>query len=220
MDEAAAIGGIGIGIDGIEGIEAQDAPGIDRIGIADPGLDLRHREALRARRHRRARGRRARGQDRAWLVEFGLPAEPDAGMERLGLDPDQAQQAVESQQPARGHRGRALDSERPGQHELRRRAPGLGEIMGRLADAALRGRQAEAAAHRPAEPGIDRHLLRPAAFIEPAQDDEIGRLQPGLQRAPDGKAGMAAVARPQHAPGQQALQQGRPAPSLDGRDVA
>ena len=113
---------------GSSGIEPQDVPGIDRIGIADPGLDLRHREPLRARRQRRARRRRRRRHDAARLVELGLPAQPDAGMERLGLDPDEraagcraaaASARAPSARPRRAARGSApaaAPSTRPGRN--------------------------------------------------------------------------------------------------------
>jgi hypothetical protein len=54
MDENAALGGAGIGVDGIEWLEAQDLAGINGIGIAHPRLDLRHRQPARPRCHRRA----------------------------------------------------------------------------------------------------------------------------------------------------------------------
>src|SRR3546814_3720402 len=64
----------------------------------------------------------------------------------------------------------------------------LGEIMGGEADAPFRRRQAEIAPHRPAEPGIDGRVRRPAPFVEAAEDQEVGMLQPCLKRAPDGRS--------------------------------
>src|SRR3546814_16449681 len=64
-------------------------------------------------------------------------------------------------------------------------AGGLQEIMGGLAEAAFRRRQAELFAHRPAEPGIFLGLWRPGALVEAAEADAVGLLQAGFEQAPD-----------------------------------
>ena len=219
VDEAAAVGRGGIGVHGIERLEPEDAPGIDRVGIADPGFHLRHRQAQGPRVQRRRRARHHRRLDPGRLVETRLPAEPDSGVDDLRLDADQAQQAVQAQQPARGNRRRTLDPERASQHQLRRRAPGLGEVVGGKADAPLRRGKAETLAHGPAEPGIDGHLLRPGAFVESAEDDEVRGLQPRLQRSPDREPRMAAEARAHHRAGKQAVEEGGPMPALHRRRI-
>ena len=84
MDETAAFGGGRIGIERIERLEIQDMPGVDGIGIANPGLDLRHRQAGRAQRPPvGAAPARLIGATRPTSIELALPAEPDAGMQRL-----------------------------------------------------------------------------------------------------------------------------------------
>ena len=50
MDEGAALRQAGIGIERIERAQPQNVPRIDRIGIADPGLDRGDRELARPRR--------------------------------------------------------------------------------------------------------------------------------------------------------------------------
>ncbi len=50
---------------------------------------------------------------------------------------------------------------------------------------------------------------RPGALVEPAQDQEIGVLQPGFERAPDREPGMAAEARPHDLPGHQGFEEMR-----------
>ena len=67
VQHRAAQARIGVGAQRVERAQAQDVPGVDRIGVADQRLDLGDRQLLRARRDRRARrGARARcAPDRA-----------------------------------------------------------------------------------------------------------------------------------------------------------
>src|SRR5206468_10795384 len=58
MDGDAEIGAAGSGIELVQRFEIEDMPGIDRIGVAQPGLDLRHRKPARARGKWRPRCRR------------------------------------------------------------------------------------------------------------------------------------------------------------------
>ena len=117
------------------------------------------------------------------------------------------QERIEPQQPARGHGRRAIDALGAGQQHFGR-AHRLLEIVGGKADLALRRRQAEALAHRAVEPGIDRAFRRPGAFVEAAQDQQVGLLQARFQRPPDGEARMLAEARP-HRHARQQLQHQR-----------
>ena len=77
----------------------------------------------------------------------------------------------------------------------------LGEIVGGKADAALRRAEPERLAHRPAEPRARLLRPRPHAFVEAAQDHQIGLLQPRFERAPDEQARMERRARPHHLAG-------------------
>src|SRR6516162_4689294 len=49
MDRDAEIGPAGVGIEFVEWLELEDMAGINRIGVAQPSLDLGHRELARAR---------------------------------------------------------------------------------------------------------------------------------------------------------------------------
>ena len=58
VDEAAAVGGAGVGLQRIQRAKIQDLTGIDRIGLAHPQLDPGDGKLSRARLERRARFRR------------------------------------------------------------------------------------------------------------------------------------------------------------------
>ena len=55
MNGGAELGAAGIGVEFVQSPQPEDMAGIDRIGIAQPGLDLRHRKLSRPRRERRTR---------------------------------------------------------------------------------------------------------------------------------------------------------------------
>ena len=55
VDRDAEIGAAGVGVELVERLELEDVAGVNRIGVAQPGLDLRHRELARARGERRPR---------------------------------------------------------------------------------------------------------------------------------------------------------------------
>ena len=217
----AAIGGAEFGLQRIERLQPQDAPRIEAIGIAPPLLDARDREPGRPRFDRRP----GLGP-RPWLVivrpvdRLG-PGEPRsaAALDILRRRPAAlaivVEQRIEPRQPARRHGGRAALALGAGQqHALggERR----GEVVRRQADTPFRLRQAEGRAHRPVDPraGLDRG--RPGAFVQPAQDQEIGALQTGFQRTPDRKPWMPAEARPHHLGRQHGVEQGRPVAAGDG----
>ena len=73
VNDGAALGGARLGVDRIERAQAQNVLRVDRIGIAQPILDLGHRKAL---------GRAARG---------GVGAGCDAGVTRSGRSSSRAQ---------------------------------------------------------------------------------------------------------------------------------
>ena len=104
--------------------EPQDVAGVDRVGIAQPGLDLGHRQPARPRGERRARlGRRQRPVVRRRRAAR-RPRRSRLGSERA-VEPDRAQHRVEPQQPARRHGRHPLAARRAGQRHLRaRRSPG------------------------------------------------------------------------------------------------
>src|SRR3546814_1618719 len=78
------------------------------------------------------------------------------------------------------HRGRAVDPLGPREVD-HRRAERLEEVVRGQADAPLRQRQAEDGLHGPAEPGAGIDLGRPGAFVEAAENEQVGVLQARLQ---------------------------------------
>ncbi len=72
------------------------------------------------------------------------------------------------------------------------------EIMRRLADAALRRRQAQRMAHRPVEKRIALCLRRPDAFVEAAEQHHIGGHEPGFEQTENLEARMRPPRPPQH----------------------
>ena len=55
VNDRAELGAAGIGVEFVQRPQPEDMAGIDRIRIAQPGLDLRHRKLSRPRRERRTR---------------------------------------------------------------------------------------------------------------------------------------------------------------------
>ncbi len=210
MDEDAALGQARVLVDRVDRPQAQDVARIDRVGIADPGLDRGDRELARPGFDRRPwRGRRA-GRVLARIVELALPGQGralfGAAVPQIFLELHRAQHGFEPQQPARRHGGRALDPRGPGQHHLAR-AEALGEIMRRRADAPLGRGQAEIPPHRPRQPGIAVGAGRPHALVQAAEHHEIGLLQARLEQAPDEQARMAAIGGPHHHAAQERFEQ-------------
>jgi hypothetical protein len=67
VDRDAEIGAVWVGVERVAGLELEDVAGVDRIGVAQPGLDLRDRQPPRPRGERRARRREG---DRAVLARL------------------------------------------------------------------------------------------------------------------------------------------------------
>ncbi len=55
VDADAEIGAAGIGVELVQRLQLQDVAGVDRVGVAEPGLDLGDRQPARPRGERRAR---------------------------------------------------------------------------------------------------------------------------------------------------------------------
>ncbi len=195
VDDGAALGGAGRGIDRIERSHAQNVLGVDRIGIAQPMFDLGDRKALRscrARRHRR--GLRLRPHPLR-PVELARPCEIRMAARHGGL-PALAGDRGETLDEARRHRRRAGDLCRMAQHHLAR-AEELREVVGREADAAFRQIEAERKPHRTAQPGVGIAFRRPGAFDKAAKHDAVARGETRFERPEDAHA-QARLQRPAH----------------------
>ena len=173
--------------------EAQDALGVDRVGVAAQGLDAGDAEPARPQRHGRRRRRALRGRRRLGAVEgprpvqVGAPARP----QRLGR---LACERLDAAEEARGDGRRAAAFFRARQHGV---APGEcgDEILRGLTDAPLRRRQAEIDAHLPVEEGVAVRRRRPHGLVEAGEHDAVEVQQPRLQEAEQRHAGMASGPR-------------------------
>ena len=198
VDGGAAVGGRQRHVDGVERHQPQDMPGIDRIGIAQPVLDRRHRQFQRAagawRLWRRLR-------DRLDLV--GLV---DRSAKRTYFSPacfavfqrSLARDRLEPVQETRGDRRRAADFGGVAEDDVAG-AEQLREIVRRQSDAPLRQIEAEFVPHRPAQPGIDPRRRRPDAFHQSAENDAVRLGQPRFQRAVDFQPRIGRLRPPHHA---------------------
>ena len=186
VNERAALGGAGFGADRIERGEPQDVLGVDRIGIAQPVLDLGHRKAGRPCRARRFRRRLRLRRNRLGPVELARPSEiVVAAVARVF--PALAGDRGEALDEARRHGRRAGDLGGMGQDHIAG-AEQLREIVGGKADAAFRQIEAELEPHRAAEPGIGLALRRPGAFDQAAEHDAVAFGQPRFERPEDAHA--------------------------------
>ena len=138
MDEDAALGAAGIGVERVERLEAQDMAGIDRVGIAQPGLDLRSPTAGAAAPRAAGAapaggsGRYApAGRQRRGRAASDLGPAPSAPRARPRAAPCRAAAASATARSARPRSRAARVS------ATSRRAQRLGEIMRGDADRAL-----------------------------------------------------------------------------------
>ena len=89
--------------------------------------------------------------------------------------------------------------------------------MGGKADATLQRGQAQLRAQARREPRVRHWQSGPGTFVQPAEDEQIGVLQPRLQQTPDEQARVLAVRRPRRLTGEQALEQDRQLAGIDPR---
>ena len=175
MDDRAELGTAGIGIELVQGPQPEDMAGIDRIGIAQPGLDLRHGKLSRPRRERRTRLRwRKRPVVLRPIDQLRRLLHHLVGLERA-IETDSAQYRVEPKKPARRHGRNTFAPRGAGQRHLRR-ADRLGKIMRCHADRPLRRGDAEFAPHLPRHPRIVLGRSRPAALVQSAENNQISLL--------------------------------------------
>ncbi len=207
MNEDTEIGGFGLGVDWLEGAQAEDVPRIYRVRIAQPCLDLRHGELARAGGDRRAGRGRLNGGNHHGRIQQPLPIQQSALCARISRRPSAVmQRGAKSQQPSARHRRGSLLASRAGEPHLGCRER-LAEIVGRQAYSPLRQGQPEGLQHRPAHPGAGLRLGRPTLLVEAAEDHHVRALQPRFQWTPDGQARMPAPGRPNDMPRHQGIEQ-------------
>ena len=198
VDDDAAVGGARRQVDGVELAQLENVLGVDGVGIAQPVLDLGHRQRGRPRRARRLRRRLVGALDLGGTIERARPGEIVIAAVARTLPALFAGHRGEPLHEARGHGRRAGQLGRIGEDHLVG-AERLREIVGGERDAPLRQIEAERVAHGPAEPGIGARLRRPDALDQPAEHDAVDALQPRFERAVDAHAHARQLRPPHHA---------------------
>ena len=177
-------------------VEPQHALGIDRIGIAHPGLDLGDgQRCAAAPRPAARRGRRRCG--------FGCAPVRRSARVHARRRPSSASSCSSSSRPLASCISRCTQREAtvgaPSDFVRARqdaRADAAASVAKSCADSPMARSgcsRPSALAHRPREPWIGRGRPRPCAFVQAAEDDEIETLQPRFQRPEDRKARMPAI---------------------------
>ena len=200
VDGAAAPGRGGIGVDRVEALQSEDPAGIESERIGLETVDLGHRNGPRALVGGRRRA--PRGMVRVRSVEI---ARPFADQWRAR---DAAGHRLQPQPEARGD-GRCPGVAAGTGHEHPASAERGGEIMRGEADPPLQRRQAKLGAKPRRKPGIGRRKRRPDAFVETAENHQVGMLKPRLDQAPDEDARMLAVGWPHRHRGHHPLENDR-----------
>ena len=164
VDRRTAVGGRQRHVDGIERRKLQNEFRVDRIGIAQPVLDRRHRQFQGPGGARRLRRGLRDRLDLVGPVEFIGEANVFSRRQNLGGLPARfARHRLQPVQETRGHRRRAADlggvteDDVVGAEQLRK-------IVRGKADAPLRQIEPELMPHRPAQPRIHARRRRPHAL--------------------------------------------------------
>ena len=123
-----------------------------------------------------------------------------------GVARQAAADRIQPQQKTRGD-GRRLGVAPGARDQHLRRAQRAGEIVRGKPDAGLERRHPERRANLGRQPRIGRGKRRPHAFVQSAEDHEVGALQPRFEQAPDEDARMPAIGRPHRLRVEQLAQQ-------------
>ncbi len=185
---------IGRGAQRVERRQAEHPVGIKGKGIARQPIDSRNADPARAVGGGR-RGPRLAGGLRIARRQVELRREPgQRHPARCGF----GQRAAERREPqpeAGGDRGIAAAARRA-RHDDLLPAERPGEIMRRHPLLPLGRGQAQQPPDPRREPGVGGRRGGPSSFVEPAEDHQVGALQPRFEQAPDEQAGMSAIGRP------------------------
>ena len=186
MDHRAAIARAGRRIDGIERPKLENVFGVDRVGIAQPVLDLGDAELRRPRIERRAWARARCRLDALGAVQVARPGHVLLSALERAL-PVFARHRGKPLHEARGDGRRAAELGGAGQDDLAR-AGKLREVVRREPDAPLGQIEAEVVAHRPREPRIGARVGWPDAFDQSAEHHAVDGHEARFERAEDAHA--------------------------------
>ena len=181
-----------VGVDRIELAQLEDRLCVEGEGIGLQPVDRGDRNPVRPLLGRRCTARAGRRASRARDRRARGPAAP-AAMSR-GRPPVIASSRSQKREARSATRRRAVR----GSSALRR-AQRAGEIMCGKPDAEIQPANQASARTFGGQPRIRGRQRRPDAFVEPAEDQQIGLLQPRFEQAPDENARMPTVRRPNRA---------------------
>jgi hypothetical protein len=180
---------------------------IDRIGIANERLDLGDAQSARSDFRRRRGGRPLDGFYGLGLFERPPELEIACAAFARGLPCSIGCDRRDALEKPRGHRLDAVLLFGARDHDAER-AHRLREVVRREADAPLRQVERQRLAHRSIEPCIRSRLRRPCAFVQCAEQHEIGVEQARFQRAEDADARAAVESGPHRRLARQQLREG------------
>lgn len=183
--------GVGAAAQRLQLAQPQDLRGVKGKGVARQLVDPGDADPVGARRERRRRARLVGGLASA---RRDIEHRGERG-DRLPIERRIGQVARQRRQPqpeARRDRRVAAAAHRARHHHLARRK-GAREIMGRHPLLPLGRGEAQHPPDTGSKPGVGALLRRPAPLVEPAQNHQIGALQPRLQQPPDEQPRMPAI---------------------------
>ena len=195
MDDDAAIGRARRKVDRIKLAQFEDVFGEDRVGVAQPMLDLGDGERDRASLARWFWRGLPQALDRGRAVEAARPAEIFFPPLTHAL-PALASDGGEPLHKARRHRWRTRELGGARENHFTR-AERLRKIVSGERNPPFRQVEPERIAHRAAEPRIGACLRRPDAFHQAAEHDAVGASEPRFERTIDTHPN-AGIFRPPH----------------------
>ncbi len=194
MDDVAFVGSARFAADRVNFIQLQDVFGVDEVRIADQVFDCCDRELDRTRLHWRFWLRALGRAD--WCFgavehesQLGVALAFGAHLLLYAL----ACQRDDALEPAGGHSWGAIHALGAGEHYFRR-AEVPEEIVGGGADFTLWRIEADLTFHGAVEPWIVAGALRPCAFVQSAEDNEVIALEAGFHRAEQMDTGISRCA--------------------------
>ncbi|MCY1232806.1 hypothetical protein D9M72_453210 [compost metagenome] len=174
--ERAALGRTGIAVERQQRMQAKNAPGVDRVGVAPQPRYLAKRIFARLQVRRRL-GRRAFGKRLPpSVVEHPGPVQIVGAIGLQGRSQPFAAKREQPLQPARGNGGCCSLAHRAGEDQPPCAAGHL-EVMRELADAPLGGLETDARLHRARQERVVGGLAWPIALVHGAEHHEIHALQ-------------------------------------------
>ena len=177
-----------VGVDRVHARAAEDRLGIESERIGLEPVDRGHRDPVRPLLGRRAMARAGRraaaGRDRR-APASAVPAGVARQARRL-IASSRSQKRDATVGELRSRRARVISTSR--------RTQRAGEIVRGKPDPEFEAGMPRSPDLR-REPWIGRRQAPASALVEPAEDDQVGALQPRLEQAPDEDARMAAIGR-------------------------